>query len=68
MKVTFDRFVFRSFQYIVAMNAIMFVLCAIFGNDFEPTWVGNAVLPIVCASASLWGKAERNKNLDKNHK
>lgn len=37
MKMTFGRFILRSVLYIVVMNAVLFILCALFDGDFDPT-------------------------------
>ena len=56
MKMTFGRFILRSVLYIVVMNAVLFILCALFDGDFDPTLLGNVVVPVLCAYASFWGE------------
>ena len=63
MKRTVADYVFRSLLYIVLMNAFMFVLCVIFKSDFEPTFIGNVVVPVICAYASFWGEDLRARRL-----
>ena len=63
MKRTFGDYVFRSFMYIVVMNVILYILCAIFDADFDPTLIGNVVVPVICAFASFYGEDLRAKRL-----
>ena len=59
MKMTFGRFILRSVLYIVVMNAVLFILCALFDGDFDPTLLGNVVVPVLCAYASFWGEEKK---------
>lgn len=63
MKVTFGQFVLRSFVYVVLMNAAMFVLPAIFDMDYDPNFINNLVVPILCAAASFYGEERRRNRL-----
>lgn len=63
MKITFGQVVLKSLIYIVLMNAMLFVLCAIFDADMDPNLVTNVIVPILCAQASLWGEAKKKKKL-----
>ena len=63
MKITFGKFVLRSIKYIVLMNLVLLILCSVFDADFDPNLITNLTVPVICASASLWGEAERQKKL-----
>ena len=63
MKVTFGQRVFRSIEYIVLMNAVIFILSAIFDMDYNPNIFNNIVVPILCAAASFYGEERRQKRL-----
>ena len=63
MNRSFGEKVFRSLMYIVVMNAVFFFLCAIFDEDFDPTFLGNVVVPVICAYASFYGEDLRAKRL-----
>ena len=68
MKITFGKFVLKSIKYIVLMNIIIYILCAVFQADFYPDPVTNLTVPIICASASLWGESWRQKKLARKNK
>lgn len=59
MRITSGRFLLRSIKYIILMNAFLFLLCGVFDGDFDPTWIGNVAVPMICAYASLWGEKKR---------
>ena len=63
MKRTFSEYIFRSFMYIVVMNGILYMLCAMSHVDFDLTLIGNLVVPVLCALASFYGEELRTKRL-----
>jgi len=64
--MTIGRFISKSILYVVLMNTLLFLLCAAFEADFEPTLIGNLVVPVLCAYASTWAEGRRiTKHLNK---
>ena len=52
------KFVLKAVFYVIVMNLVMFLGACIVGTDFEPNFVLNVVVPVLCAYAS-WETGKR---------
>ena len=60
------KFVWKAIEYIVLMNAFVFVLCCVFGGDFAFSFIYSIVVPVVCAHVA-WARERRKEKMTAQH-